>query len=245
MKAMTRTWLFLGLAALAIPFAGCGGGGGGGGGGWPSCADQRFATVAWSIEDLFGNPLSCQAGRRARSSSTSEASGLFFPCTAYTGATDFGAAARELRVLDAVAGFRRHGLVRHDGGQPAGRLSDLLLRAGRHSRRRLQRPVSDPPRRGVGEGDIKPRMFTAGAARARIHGLVLCLLGAGASAMTGGCNNNGSYRINWSSRPRWNTARPRSSPAIAGGSVSRASRSPRRNRTIRSRWSRSLRAGLL
>lgn len=40
-------------------------------------------------------------------------------------------------------------------------------------------------------------MFTAGAARARIHGLVLCLLGAGASATLGGCNNNGSYRINW------------------------------------------------
>ena len=50
MKAMTRTWLFLALAALAIPFAGCGGGGGGGGGG-PSCADQRFATVGWRIED--------------------------------------------------------------------------------------------------------------------------------------------------------------------------------------------------
>ena len=44
-------------------------------------------------------------------------------------------------------------------------------------------------------------MFTAGAARARIHGLVLCLLGAGASAMTGGCNNNGSYRINWEFTP--------------------------------------------
>ena len=77
-------------------------------------------------------------------------------------------------------------------GQPAGRLSDLLVCAGRHSRRHLRHLVSDPPRRGVGEGDIKPPMFTAGAARARIHGLVLCLLGAGASATTGGCNNNGS-----------------------------------------------------
>jgi hypothetical protein len=39
-------------------------------------------------------------------------------------------------------------------------------------------------------------MFTAGGARARIHGLALCLLGVGA-ALGGGCNNNGSYRINW------------------------------------------------
>jgi len=44
-------------------------------------------------------------------------------------------------------------------------------------------------------------MFMAGAARARIHGLVLCLLLAGASATTGGCNNNGSYRINWEFTP--------------------------------------------
>jgi len=40
-------------------------------------------------------------------------------------------------------------------------------------------------------------MFTAGAGRARIHRFVLCLLGAGASVALGGCNNNGSYRINW------------------------------------------------
>jgi len=38
-------------------------------------------------------------------------------------------------------------------------------------------------------------MFTAGAARARIHGMVLCLLAA--SAVAAGCNNNGSYQIKW------------------------------------------------
>ncbi len=89
MKAMTRTWLFLGLAALAVPFSGCGGGGGGGGG--PTCADQRFATVAWSIEDTFHNPLSCQA---AGASDVILNFGPFgpydFACTDHTDATDTG-----------------------------------------------------------------------------------------------------------------------------------------------------------
>jgi len=40
-------------------------------------------------------------------------------------------------------------------------------------------------------------MFTAGAARVRIQGLTLCLLGVGATAALGGCNNNGSYRVFW------------------------------------------------
>ncbi len=51
-------------------------------------------------------------------------------------------------------------------------------------------------------------MLTA-AGRARIHGLVLCLLGVGASAMLGGCNNNGSYRIDWQFRTQ---ALPMSDP---------------------------------
>jgi hypothetical protein len=90
MKAMTRTWLFLGLAALAIPFAGCGGGGGGGGGG-PACADLRFATVAWSIEDQFGNPLSCQAAGASEVILNFGAFGPYpFACTDYTGTTDSG-----------------------------------------------------------------------------------------------------------------------------------------------------------
>jgi hypothetical protein len=38
-------------------------------------------------------------------------------------------------------------------------------------------------------------MFTAGGARARTHGLALCLLVA--SAVLGGCNNNGSYEVRW------------------------------------------------
>ena len=89
MKAMTRTWLFLGLAALAVPFAGCGGGGGGGGG--PSCLDQQYATVAWSIEDQFGNPLSCQAaGASTVILNFGNLAPYSFPCTAYTGATEAG-----------------------------------------------------------------------------------------------------------------------------------------------------------
>jgi hypothetical protein len=43
-------------------------------------------------------------------------------------------------------------------------------------------------------------MFTAGGARARIHGLALCLLVAAASAALGGCNNSGSYRLDWQFR---------------------------------------------
>jgi len=88
MKAMTRTWLFVGLAALAVPFAGCGGGGGGGGG--PTCADQRFATVAWSIEDQLG-PLTCgQAGANEVILNFGSFGPYSFPCTDYTGATDTG-----------------------------------------------------------------------------------------------------------------------------------------------------------
>ncbi len=40
-------------------------------------------------------------------------------------------------------------------------------------------------------------MFTAGGARALIHGLALCLLGAGVGAGSGGCSNNGSYTLSW------------------------------------------------
>jgi hypothetical protein len=90
MKTMTRTWLLLGLAALVIPFAGCGGGGGGGGGG-TTCADLRFATVAWRIEDQFGNSLSCQA---AGANEVILNFGSFGPysyaCTDYSGTTDSG-----------------------------------------------------------------------------------------------------------------------------------------------------------
>jgi hypothetical protein len=89
MKAMTRAWLFWGLAPLAIPFAGCVGGGGGGRGG-PSCADQQFATVAWSIEDQIGNPLSCQAAGANEVILNFGSASYSFPCTAYTGATDSG-----------------------------------------------------------------------------------------------------------------------------------------------------------
>ena len=89
MKAMTRTWLLLGLVALAAPLAGCGGGGGGGGG--PTCADQRFATVAWSIEDPFHNPLSCQAAGASQVVLNFGTFGpYFFACTDYTNATDAG-----------------------------------------------------------------------------------------------------------------------------------------------------------
>jgi len=91
MKAMTRTWLFLGLAALAIPFAGCGGGGGGGPGPGPSCLDQQFATVGWRIEDLNGNPLTCG---QVPASQVVLFFGSFGPyqyaCTDYTGTTDSG-----------------------------------------------------------------------------------------------------------------------------------------------------------
>ena len=91
MKALTHTWLFLTLAALALPFSGCFGGGGGGGGGGPTCADQRFATVAWSIEDPFRNPLSCQAAGASEVVLNFGGFGpYFFPCTDYTGATDSG-----------------------------------------------------------------------------------------------------------------------------------------------------------
>jgi hypothetical protein len=89
MKAMTRTWLFLGLTALAIPFAGCGGGGGGGGGG-PACADLRFATVAWSIEDQFGNPVSCQAAGARDVILNFGSASYSFDCRAQTGATPSG-----------------------------------------------------------------------------------------------------------------------------------------------------------
>lgn len=90
MKATTRTWLFLlGLAAVAIPVAGCGGGGGTAGG--PSCADQQFATVAWSIEDLNRNPLSCgQAGASEVILNFGTFGPYSYPCTDYTGATDSG-----------------------------------------------------------------------------------------------------------------------------------------------------------
>lgn len=91
MKAMTRTWLFLGLAALAIPFTGCGGGGGGGGGPGPSCLDQQFATVGWRIEDLDGNPLTC--GQVPASQVVLNFGGFgpyIFPCSAGTGTTDSG-----------------------------------------------------------------------------------------------------------------------------------------------------------
>lgn len=89
MNAMRRTWLFLGLAALAVPFSGCGGGGGGGGG--PSCADQRFATVAWSIEDLNGNPLTCgQAGASDVILNFGNMAPYDFPCSDHTDPTDSG-----------------------------------------------------------------------------------------------------------------------------------------------------------
>ena len=90
MKAMTRTLLFVALAAFAASFAGCGGGGGGGGGG-PTCADQRFATVAWSIEDRFGNPLSCQAaGANEVILNFGNFGPYSFACTDYSGTTDSG-----------------------------------------------------------------------------------------------------------------------------------------------------------
>jgi hypothetical protein len=83
MKVATRTWLFLGLAALAAPLAGCGGG--------SSCADARFATVAWSIEDQNFTPLSCQdAGALHVALNFGTFGPYVFPCTAYTGATDTG-----------------------------------------------------------------------------------------------------------------------------------------------------------
>jgi len=41
-------------------------------------------------------------------------------------------------------------------------------------------------------------MFTAGGARARIPGLVVCLLAAGLGAdVLGGCSNSGSYTLQW------------------------------------------------
>jgi hypothetical protein len=89
MTAMTRTWLFLGLAALAIPFAGCGGGGGGGGGGG-SCADQRFATVAWSIEDQFGTRYSCDAVGANEVILNFGSLSYSFDCRDYTDPTDAG-----------------------------------------------------------------------------------------------------------------------------------------------------------
>jgi len=91
MTAMTRTWLFLGLAALVIPFAGCGGGGGGGGPVGPTCADQRYATVAWSIEDPFGNSISCgQAGANEVLLYFGSSAPYSFACTDYSGTTDSG-----------------------------------------------------------------------------------------------------------------------------------------------------------
>jgi len=81
MKAPARTWLFLGLAALAVTFSGCG----------SNCADNRFATVAWRIDDQFGNPLSCQAAGAGQVVLNFGNFGpYFFPCTAYSGATDAG-----------------------------------------------------------------------------------------------------------------------------------------------------------
>jgi hypothetical protein len=86
MKATTRTtitrsWLFLGLAALALPVAGCG----------SNCADSRFATVAWSIEDANRNPLACEQVPAVQVVLNFGTFGpYFFPCTAYTGATDAG-----------------------------------------------------------------------------------------------------------------------------------------------------------
>lgn len=47
----------------------------------------------------------------------------------------------------------------------------------------------------MGSGDIKPRMLSAGGARARIGGLGLGLLAAG--VLAGGCSKSGSYRIEW------------------------------------------------
>ena len=83
MKTLTRTGLLLGLAALAVPFSGCGGG--------TTCADNRFATVGWTIEDQFGNPLSCQAAGASQVVLNFGNFGpYFFPCTAYTGTTDAG-----------------------------------------------------------------------------------------------------------------------------------------------------------
>jgi len=80
MNATTRTGLFLlGLAALALPAAGCG----------SNCADSRFATVAWSIEDLNFNPLTCgQAGASDVILNFGNFGPYDFPCNAYTGATN-------------------------------------------------------------------------------------------------------------------------------------------------------------
>lgn len=44
-------------------------------------------------------------------------------------------------------------------------------------------------------------MFTAGVARARISGLVFGLLAAGAGAVVTGCDNTGSYRLQWEFAP--------------------------------------------
>jgi len=93
MKALTRTWLLMGLAALVFPVAGCGGGGGGGPGPGPdpACLDQQFATVGWRIEDLNGNPLTC--GQVPASQVVlyfGNLSPYVFPCSAGSGFTDSG-----------------------------------------------------------------------------------------------------------------------------------------------------------
>lgn len=88
MKALTRTGLLLGLTALVFSVAGCGGGGGGPG---PSCLDQQFATVAWRIEDLNGNPLTCgQAPASQVVLYFGNLAPYVFPCSAGSGTTDSG-----------------------------------------------------------------------------------------------------------------------------------------------------------
>ncbi len=90
MKALTRTLLFVGLAALTAPFSGCGGGGGGGGPS-PSCLDQQFATVGWQIEDLNGNPLTCGQVPASQVVLNFGSFGPYvFPCSVGTGTTDSG-----------------------------------------------------------------------------------------------------------------------------------------------------------
>ena len=91
MKAMTRTWLFLGLAALAIPFAGCGGGGGGGGGGLGRLARPAIRDCRVEDRGPRRQPADLWAGRAIEVVLNFGGFGPYiFPCSAGTGATDSG-----------------------------------------------------------------------------------------------------------------------------------------------------------
>jgi hypothetical protein len=86
MKAKTSTRL-LTLAlpaclALALTLAGCGGGS-------TNCLDQRYATIAWTIEEVGTRaPLDCRAANAVEVDLNFGTYAYAYDCTAYQGTTD-------------------------------------------------------------------------------------------------------------------------------------------------------------